>query len=158
MPASLAPGNAPGTTAHRNHRGRTPGAARARQWTMTHRARTAAAALAVSAVTALAGCSSGPTYPHAWCGPLVAEFHAKDTWPARQAAYQSAGNAGAPVASLIADESRLYADKAAENEPGTAGYAAVPDAVTAVKKIGADLKALNADCGQPAGAYESDNT
>jgi hypothetical protein len=126
--------------------------------TMTLRARSLAAALVIlAAAPVAAGCSSGPSYPHSWCAPLIAQFHAKETRQAYIAGIAALEKSGAPVQQLVTDDTALEANQAAANAPGTAGFGAVAAAPALVAKISADQKVLNADCGQAPDAYKSDN-
>lgn len=63
---------------------------------------------------------------------------------------------GAPVGKLVTDIGAYGKDQAAANIPGTDSFAALADEPKALAKVGADLKGLNAQCGQPADAYKSD--
>jgi hypothetical protein len=116
-----------------------------------------AAALTVLAAASLAGCGSGPSYPHSWCPPLIAQFHAKESRQAYLSGLAAVRKQGAPAGDLIADESAYAQDEATADVPGTAGFAAVAAAPAVFAKVGADLKELNAECGQPAAAYKADN-
>lgn len=116
----------------------------------------AAAALLAS----LAACgSSGTSYPHTWCGPLIAQFHAHESRQAYLDGLASLQKQGAPVAQLIADENKFVKDQETAADPGsgTAGFDALAAEPADSAKIGADLKALNSECGQPGDAYKSDN-
>jgi hypothetical protein len=123
---------------------------------MTNRA-PLAAALTVLAAASLTGCGSGPSYPHSWCPPLIAQFHAKESRQAYLSGLAAVQKQGAPVSRLITDESTYTQNQATADVPGTAGFAAVAAAPAVFAKVGADLKELNAECGQPADAYKSDN-
>lgn len=157
MPAIVPPGkaarNIPATDVYRS---RPPGV----QWGMTYRAVPLAVVVASLAAAGLAGCSSSssPSFPHAWCGPLITQFHAKETRGAYLHGLAAAEKKGAPVAGLIADESAFAQDEATANTATTGSFAALAAAPAAIAKVIADLKQLNAECGQPAGAYKGDNT
>ena len=127
---------------------------------MSHRSRLPAAAVAALAAASLAaGCSSGPSYPHAWCQPLIADWHAHETRTAYVAQLLALDTPGVPLGNLVRDETAYAADEQAASDPasGTAGFGALGAAPGDLAKVSADLKALNADCGQPADAYKSDN-
>jgi hypothetical protein len=115
------------------------------------------AALALLAAPLAAGCSPGLSYPHAYCGPLIAQFHAKESRQAYLAGLAAVQKQGAPVAALIKDETVYARDAATAAVPGTQGFGAVADAPAALGKVAVDLRQLNAACGQPADAYKSDN-
>jgi hypothetical protein len=123
---------------------------------MTSRASSLAVVLAALAIAPLAACSSGPSRP-AWCSPLTAQFHAKETRQAYLNGLAAAEKSGAPVGRLIADETAYTQNQAAANTPGVAGFSALADAPKVLAKVTADLKALNAECGQAGDAYKSDN-
>jgi hypothetical protein len=129
----------------------------ARQQGMTNCARSLAAALTVLAAASLAACSSGPSYAHPWCAPLIAQFHAHETRQAYLNGLAATGRQGAPVGKLIADETAYTEDQATANAPGTAGFGAVASAPADLAKVSGDLKQLNSECGQAADAYKSDN-
>jgi hypothetical protein len=119
------------------------------------------AASVVLAAAPAAACSSvAPSYPHSWCAPLIAQFHAKESRQAYLSGLTALQKSGAPVAQLIADESQVVKDVAAINDAssGTAGYTAGANAPGDLAKVAADLKTLNGECGQAADAYKSDNT
>jgi hypothetical protein len=121
---------------------------------MTSCARSLAAIVVVSAAVGLAACSSGPSYAHPWCAPLIAQFHARQAQAAYVAGLQSSG---APVGKLITDIGTYEQDQATANVPGTASFSALAAEPGDLAVISGDLKALNADCGQAADAYKSDN-
>lgn len=125
---------------------------------MTNRARLLAAVLMTLAATSLAACSSGPSRP-SWCAPLITQFHAKETRQAYLSGLAALQRQGAPLATLISDETVLARDEAVAGDPasGTAGFGAVTAAAGVVKFVIADQKQLNAECGQPADAYKTDN-
>lgn len=136
------------------HRPRLPGV----KWGMTNRA-APLAALTVLAAATLAACgSSAPSYPHAWCGPLITAFHAKETRQAYLNGLAATQKQGAPVAQLIADETAYTQNQATANSTGTGGFAAVAAAPAVLAKVIADLRQLNSECGQAASAYKADNT
>lgn len=123
---------------------------------MTNRARLLAAVLMTLAAVSLAACSSGPSRP-SWCAPLVTQFHAHETRQAYLSGLAAVQAQGAPVGQLITDETAYTQDEADANGTGTNSFAALADAPKVLAKVSADLKDLNAECGQPASAYESDN-
>jgi hypothetical protein len=126
---------------------------------MTCRAWPLAAVLALSAAAGLAACSSSPSYPHAWCDSLITQFHAHETQAAYLAALLDLDVSGVPLGNLVKDETAYAADKQAASDPasGTAGFSALGRAPADLAKVSADLKQLNADCGQPADAFKADN-
>lgn len=125
---------------------------------MTPRTRLSAAALAaVAAASLAAGCSSSPASPHAWCTPLITQFHAKETRQAYLNGLAAVERQGAPVQALITDEAAYTQNQATASTPGTAGFGAVASAPAVLAKVSADLKELNSECGQDADAYKSDN-
>jgi hypothetical protein len=135
-------------------RARAPIAVPARQWGMTSCARSLAAVLTVLAAASLAACSSGPSYPHTWCAPLIAQFHAHQAQAAYVAGLQSSG---APVGKLITDIGTYEQDQATANVPGIASFSAGAAEPGDLAVVSGDLKALNAECGQAADAYKGDH-
>jgi hypothetical protein len=124
---------------------------------MTNRASLLAATLAVLAAAPLAACSSAPSSPHPWCAPLIAQFHVHETRQAYLNGLAAVGKSGAPVGELLADEAAYTENQATANSLSTAGFAAVSAAPKVLAKVSADLQQLNAECGQAADAYKSDN-
>jgi len=119
------------------------------------------AASVVLAAAPAAACSSGaPSYPHSWCAPLIAQFHAKESRQAYLDGLSALQGQGAPVAQLVADENKYVKDQEAASDPGsgTGGFDAIAAEPADFAKIGADLKTLNSECGQAADAYKGDNT
>jgi hypothetical protein len=125
---------------------------------MTNCARPLAGLTVLAAVT-LAACGSSPSYPHAWCAPLITQFHAHETRAAYVAALLALDVPGVPLGSLVKDETVYAADEQAASDPasGTAGFGALASAPADLAKVSGDLKELNSDCGQPASAYKGDN-
>ena len=117
-------------------------------------------ATAVAVVTATAALaafsSSGPSHPHAWCAPLLAQLRGHDNQAAYAAGLTRLQGSGAPVGKLAADLAVYENDKATADVPGTASFAALAAEPAAIAKVSADLQSLNAECGQPADAYKSD--
>jgi hypothetical protein len=126
----------------------------ARQWGMRNYARSIAAIVTVTAAVGLAACSSGPSYAHPWCAPLIAQFHAHQAQAAYVAGLQSSG---APVGKLVTDIGTYEQDQATANVPGIASFSAGAAEPGDLAVVSGDLKQLNAECGQAADAYKSDN-
>lgn len=113
---------------------------------------------AVPLAALLAACGSpAPSYPHAWCGPLIAQLHARQTRQAEIDGVRALTKSGAPVTQWVTDETAYAANRDAANSTGDGSFAAVAAGPAALAKVTADLKDLNAQCGQPADAYKSDN-
>lgn len=125
---------------------------------MTNPARLLAVPLAAVAVASAVACGSyAPSYPHAWCAPLITAFHAHQSRQAYLNGLVAAGKQGAPVAQLVGDETAYTQDEADAAGTGTDSFAALADAPKVLARVTADLKALNALCGQPASAYKGDD-
>jgi hypothetical protein len=135
-------------------RARAPIAVVARQRGMTNCARSLAAVLTVLAAASLAACSPGPSYAHPWCALLIAQFHARQSQAAYVAGLQSSG---APVGKLVTDIGTYEQDQATANVPGIASFSAGAAEPGDLAVVSGDLKQLNAECGQAADAYKSDN-
>ena len=100
---------------------------------------------------------SEPSYPHSWCGPVLAEMHARS---GTQGGYEAAmarihRQDHAPVGRLLTD---LYAydaaHAAAEDGNNFTALGNLGGAMSALRVVGGDLKVIGRECGQPKGAYE----
>ena len=119
-----------------------------------------AAVLVVGAV-ATAVVVSRPSYPHAWCGPLLTQLHVRGESDLGYAAALARlrQHDHAPVGTLLSDLSDYtvarsvmqYQNNLVAPSGSVAGMAST---FTAVR---GDLRALNRKCGQPPGAYEGDS-
>ncbi len=119
-----------------------------------------AAALVIAGVTT-AAVARGPSYPYAWCGPLLTALHVRgESDLGYAAAVARVGRRDhAPVRRLVADL-RDYAVASSgllqyPNNGVRSGNAAGMLSVFAV--VQRDLRALNRSCAQPAGAYRGDS-
>jgi hypothetical protein len=134
---------------------------RGRKW---HRVRIAAiAALGVvplAAVTMFAAGVFSPSYPHPWCGPLIAQLH---TTGGSQQSFESALQGiqkqdHAPIGKLLTDLYNYDAANAAEqNDNNFSALGAIGGALGALNTVSGDLKALNLRCAQPPTAYRNDS-
>lgn len=115
-----------------------------------------AVVLAAAASLTLPACS-GHSSP-AWCGPFLTQVHVKSGTDLDYMHGLKALEAkGAPVAQLVKDQQARFANQAfiAAN-PTSVGAANA--AVGYLNAVGADLKKLNSECGQPADAYKGDDS
>lgn len=102
---------------------------------------------------------SSPSYPHPWCGPVLAELHAKGGTEAQYEATMQRleQQDGAPVGQLLQD---LYAYDAAyaqeQNATDMQMLGSITGTMGALETVGDDLKQINKECGQPASAYGGD--
>lgn len=118
-----------------------------------------AVALIVVAVTAVV--VSRPSYPHAWCGPLLTDLHVRGESDLGYAAAVArlGRREHAPVGRLVSDL-RDYAVARSgllqfpDDRSSSGSAAGVVSVFAAVK---GDLRALNRSCGQPAAAYQGDS-
>jgi hypothetical protein len=125
---------------------------------MTTRSRLPAIALAAVAAAGLAACGSGgPSYPHSWCAPLVTQFHAKLEQAAYAAGLTALQGQGAPVGQFAADLAAYEHDKAEAATTNDDSFTALAGEPKAIAKVEADIKQLNATCGQPGDAWKSDS-
>ena len=118
----------------------------------------AASGAAVIGITTAVIATAGPSYPHAWCGPVLAQFHARENSGQYLSALGRLESQGAPVARLISDNQALLSDEAGEG--GLVSQSSVNDVEAApgdVDKIAADLRQVNLACGQPGNAWKTDN-
>jgi len=134
--------------------------ARGRRWSRVQIILAACGALVIAAgaVTAIVVITASPSYPHAWCGPVLAQLHDHESQDAFDSSLTALEAQGAPVASLINDGDMANAYEAAAQSSSiedVSGYLA--DAKKSLLKAGDDLKVLNRECGQPANAYKDDN-
>jgi hypothetical protein len=102
-----------------------------------------------------------PSYPHAWCAPVLTQLHIRGKSDQDYAAAMTrlARRDHAPVGKLV-DDLRDYAVASSgllqfpnDREP-SGSVAGVVSIFAAVK---GDLRVLNRTCGQPAAAYQSDS-
>ena len=116
-----------------------------------------AVAVAAGGVAAGLVLTSGPSYPHSWCGEtLTAMYDGHQTFGQFTNALQFAANDGAPTATLLSDEqaqSQLYADE--QTAPATETFTLLAEEEAGLKAIGNDARAINRACGQPSG-YQLD--
>jgi hypothetical protein len=117
----------------------------------------AALVVAAAAITVVA---SRPSYPHAWCGPLLTDLHVRGEsdlgYAAALARLQHRDHA--PVGRLLQDLRDYAVARSVVQYPGDvmpSGSAAGTVSIFAAVK--GDLRALNRQCGQPRGAYEDDS-
>jgi hypothetical protein len=117
------------------------------------------AVLVIGAVTT-AVVVSRPSYPHAWCGPLLTELHARgESHPGYAAALVRLRRRDhAPVGKLLSD---LYdytvASSVVQNQNGRTPSGSVAGMASTFTAVKGDLRALSRKCGQPPGAYEGDS-
>lgn len=118
-----------------------------------------AVALVVAAI-AVTVVVSRPSYPHAWCGPLLTDLHVRGDsdreYAAALARLQRRDHA--PVGRLIRDLRDYAVARSVAQFPGDvmpSGSAAGTVSIFAAVK--GDLRGLNRRCGQPRGAYEDDS-
>jgi hypothetical protein len=115
-----------------------------------------AAVLVIGAV-ATAVVVSRPSYPHAWCRPLLTQLHVRGESDLGYAAalVRLRRRDHAPVGTLLSD---LYdytvARSVVQYHNNVGSVAGMASTFTAVN---GDLRALNRKCGQPPGAYEGDS-
>jgi hypothetical protein len=135
---------------------------RFREWPRWQRGLIAAGCAAVlgSAAVAAAVVVSRPSYPHAWCGPLLAELHVRTaTDPGYAAALARLQRRDhAPVASLLSDlHDYAVAHSVVEYHNDQTPSGSVTGMVSTFAAVQGDLRALNRQCGQPPGAYQDDS-
>ncbi len=129
-------------------------------WLVRHKVLAVPAAVVViaTAATSAAVLLSGPSYPHAWCGPVLAQLHAHETQGTFDANMSALENRGAPVGKLISDgDSASQDEAAADNSDPSSGFSDLTAGTVELQQVGTDLQQLNRDCRQPASAYKSDN-
>jgi hypothetical protein len=118
------------------------------------------AAVLVIAVVTTVVMVSRPSYPHAWCRPLLTELHVRGESDLRYAAAVARlrHSDHAPVGKLLSD---LYdyseARSVVQNQSDLTPSGSVAGMTTTFTAVKVDLRALNGKCGQPPGAYEGDS-
>jgi hypothetical protein len=119
----------------------------------------AASAVAVAGITTAAViATSGPSYPHSWCGPVIIQLQAHQSAGQYLANLDTLQSKGAPVGQLITDQQAYLADETGENTDTSASYGDVFAATGDLDKVAADLKQINAECEQPGDAWKTDNS
>jgi hypothetical protein len=118
-----------------------------------------ALALVIVAVTT-AAVVRRPSYPHAWCGPLLAALHVRgESDLDYAAAVASLGHRDhAPVGRLVSDLRNYSVARSVLQYPNNhmpSGSAAGMTSIFAV--VESDLRVLNRSCAQSAGAYKDDS-
>jgi hypothetical protein len=118
-----------------------------------------AAALVVAAV-AVTIVVSRPSYPHAWCEPLLADLHVRGEsdlgYAAALARLRRSDHA--PVGRLLQDLRDYAVARSVAQYPGNvAPSGSAAGTVLIFATVKGDLRALNRQCGQPRGAYEDDS-
>jgi hypothetical protein len=97
--------------------------------------------------------TSGPSYPHSWCGEtLSAMYDNHQTFGGFMNRLQFAANDGAPTDNLISDEkaqSQLYADE--QTAPASEAFTMLAEEQAGLKAIETDARAINRACGKPSG-------
>ena len=106
-----------------------------------------------------AGVIGGPSYPHPWCKPLLAQLHATgETEQEFEAAVsQIQQQDHAPVGTMLSDVNSYEIDKqTVQNGSDLSLMGNLASEGVALQSVAADLKVLNRDCAQPTNAYEHD--
>ncbi|HEY5016141.1 MAG TPA: hypothetical protein VIJ82_10065 [Streptosporangiaceae bacterium] len=103
---------------------------------------------------------SRPSYPHAWCGPLLTELHVGgDSDPGHAADLARLRRRDhAPVGKLLSDlDDYSVARSVVQNQNDRTPSGSVAGMASTFTAVKGDLRALNRKCGQPPGAYEGDS-
>ena len=106
-----------------------------------------------------AGVIGGPSYPHPWCKPLLAQLHAKGGTEQEfeSALSQIQQQDHAPVGTMLSDVNSYEIDKqAVQNGSDLSLVGNLTSEGAALQSVATDLKVLNRDCAQPADAYKHD--
>jgi len=118
------------------------------------------AALVIAAV-ATAVVVSRPAYPHAWCGPLLADLHVRGEsdlgYAAAVARLERRDHA--PVGRLVEDLRGLAVARSGIQYPDNrrAPSGSIAGIETIFTALRGDLRVLNHRCGQPARAFQGDS-
>ena len=114
----------------------------------------------VVAILLATGVIGGPSYPHSWCGPVMAQLTGSGgTQQALVSGLEHAQRQDhAPVGSLLSD---LFAYEAArvavEDGSNLDALSNLANERAALNVVAFDLRAVNRECGQPPNAYKHDN-
>src|SRR5690348_1045428 len=117
---------------------------------------TLAAALAAVILIAT-GVIGGPSYPHAWCGPVIAQLQATG---GTQGAFESGlakiqRQDHAPVGKLLTDIYTYdFAQNAVQNASIEQGLGALGAEGQVLNRVGADLRMIGRECHQAPNAYK----
>ena len=135
---------------------------RFREWPRWQRGLIAAGCAAVlgSAAVAAAVVVSRPSYPHAWCGPVLTELHVRGESDLGYAAALASlrRRDHARVGSLVSDlRDYALARSVVEYDTDQTPSGSLAGIVSTFTAVQGDLRVLNRRCGQPAGAYEDDS-
>lgn len=120
----------------------------------------AGCAAVLVAAAAVAVVLSRPSYPHAWCGPLLTELHTRgETDLGYAAALASLRHRDhAPVGSLLSDlRDYAVAHSVVQYDTDQTPAGSAAGMLSTFAAVQGDLRALNRRCGQPPRAYEDDS-
>jgi hypothetical protein len=118
------------------------------------------AAVLVVATGAVAVVVSRPSYPHAWCGPVLTALHVRGESDLGYAAALLGlrHRDHAPVGSLVSDlRDYALARSVVEYDTDQTPSGSLAGIVSTFTAVQGDLRALNRRCGQPPRAYEDDS-
>jgi hypothetical protein len=118
-----------------------------------------AAVLVIGAVTT-AVVVSRPSYPDAWCGPLLTGLHVRGESDLGYAAalVRLRRRDDAPVGRLVSDlHDYAVARSVVQYQNDVTPSGSVAGMASTFTAVQGDLRALNRKCGQPPGAYEGDS-
>ena len=133
-----------------------------RTWLRRPRALIAAGGATVLVIGAVATAVvvSRPSYPRAWCAPLLTELHVQGDSDLRYAAglTRLRHRDHAPVGRLLSDlDDYAVARSVVTDQTDQAPSGSVTGMASTFTAVKVDLQALNRECGQPPGAYEGDS-
>lgn len=121
---------------------------------------TAGCAAVLLAAVAAGVVVSGPSYPHAWCGPVLSELHGRGEsglgYAAALARLRRRDHA--PVGRLVSDlRDYAVAGSVAQYDTDVTPSGSAAGVMSTFAAVQGDLRALSRRCGQPPGAYEGDS-
>ncbi|MGH3401090.1 MAG: hypothetical protein ACRDRJ_00990 [Streptosporangiaceae bacterium] len=120
----------------------------------------AGCAAVLVAAAAVAVVVSRPSYPHAWCGPLLTELHVRGESDRGYAAALASlrRRDHAPVGTLVSDlRDYALARSLVEYDTNQTPSGSNAGIVSTFAAVQGDLRALNRRCGQPPHAYQDDS-
>jgi hypothetical protein len=103
---------------------------------------------------------SRPSYPHAWCGPLLTELHTRGESDLAHGAalVRLRRRDHAPVGKLLSDlYDYIVARSVVLNQSSRTPSGNVAGMALTFTAVQGDVRALSHKCGQPPGAYEGDS-
>jgi hypothetical protein len=128
-------------------------------WLRPRTAVAAASALILGAAVTAAVVLSRPPYPHAWCGPVLAELHVpgQSDLAYAQALARLRHRDHAPVSGLVSELRDYAIARSVLSYSDGLSSGSETGMVSIFGTMQRELRTLNRQCGQPPGAYQQDS-